>query len=689
MHEDGEWRAWGDGSVLGSGVEAKVASWAEVNDEAQALPSVIGDTPNPAHDEATVPRALVTDANLTPKPAAMPAKCVSDPDVSDVPSANSVAVDPKALTQEQALEVQYWEEVKQMQLRDVECCEWVQKVKAGEEVSKDGGEFELDDAGVLHLRDRQGRLRLVIPPGQPREELLRLVHENPRDGGHFGAVKGAAKLQQRWWWPGMVADLRHWVSTCRLCQVYKHARGRGRLPRDTPRIVPSGPWDSVYVDAIGPLPVGRGGYQYCLVAIDHFTRYVEVLPTRRLTTESYVGWLQQLVSRYGTMRRLTSDRGSNFVSTLVESYCKVMGIERHSTTAWRPTANALVERYNGDLKDRMRTLSQEVGREWPSVVDDFAGVHNCTVHSATGFTPFFLMHGWEARLPYDLLTDGKQRAVDEPVEVQDWVQRFVTLVSDARSAARERQGHKMQERQLRAELVARTINPPPVFHEGQLVLVDKRHKNKGEKKGGHVLWTGPYRVLRKISAIVYLIEREGGREDVVHVDRLKRFKSPRTDSSSLTQRSNPAVVPVPAGAGAEGDAPREAGLTGFEDVDGVVGGSGQSEAVVGGEQRGETLPDEDVRAQEEAEGSYEVEALLEKRILARQTPRGEPQVEYLVKWKHWPDTENQWVPRATLEGSATELLRDFEETERTRARAIRARKRAVLREDSEARRPRR
>ena len=224
----------------------------------------------------------------------------------------------------------------------------------------------------------------------------------------------------------------------------------------------------VPVGVIGPLPVGKGGYQYCLEAIDHFTRYVEVLPTRRLTTESYVGWLQQLVSRYGTMRRLTSDRGSNFVSALVDSYCKVMGIARHSTTAWRPTANALVERYNGDLKDRMRTLSQEVGKDWPSVVDDFAGVHNCTVHSATGFTPFFLMHGWEARLPYDLLVDGKKRAVDEPVEVQDWVERFVMLVSDARSVARERQGHKMQERQMRAELVARTINPPPVFEEGQI-----------------------------------------------------------------------------------------------------------------------------------------------------------------------------------------------------------------------------
>ena len=72
--------------------------------------------------------------------------------------------------------------------------------------------------------------------------------------------------------------------------------GATRMPCDTPRVVlPSGPWDSVYVDA----------------AIDHFTRFVEAMPMIRLTTESYVvGWLQHLVSRYGAMmRRLTRGSG--------------------------------------------------------------------------------------------------------------------------------------------------------------------------------------------------------------------------------------------------------------------------------------------------------------------------------------------------------------------------------------------
>ena len=164
-------------------------------------------------------------------------------------------------------------------------------------------------------------------------------------------------------------------------------------------------------------------------------------------------------------------------------------------------------------------------------------------------------------------------------------------------------------------------------------------------------------------------EREGGREDVVHVDRLKRFRSPRTDSSSLTQRSNPVAVPVPAGAGAAGETADGVGLTGFEDIDGAVSGRGQSEGETKLESSGVRKSDEDARAEEEAEGSYEVPP---------RTPRGEPQVEYLVKWKHWPDTENQWVPRENLLASAGELLREFEDAGRVRERAIRARRRAIM-----------
>ena len=65
------------------------------------------------------------------------------------------------------------------------------------------------------------RARVALAPGleQMRAEILRSVHENPRTGGHFSVKKAAAKVRTRWSWPGVYADLQHWVATCRICQM--------------------------------------------------------------------------------------------------------------------------------------------------------------------------------------------------------------------------------------------------------------------------------------------------------------------------------------------------------------------------------------------------------------------------------------------------------------------------------------
>ena len=145
-----------------------------------------------------------------------------------------------------------------------------------------------------------------------------------------------------------------------------------------------------------------------MVAIDHFSRFVLVRAVRRLTKESFVEWLRDdLIGRWGPMAKLTSDRGSNFVAEVAKAVCEVFGIEKRECTAWRPTANSLVERVNGTLKAMFKEYVAEVGRAWPKGVQDYAFAYNTTVHSATGFTPFHLMYGWETRVPYDLLVEGK------------------------------------------------------------------------------------------------------------------------------------------------------------------------------------------------------------------------------------------------------------------------------------------
>ena len=301
---------------------------------------------------------------------------------------------------------EYWEEMAIKQRRCPELLPWIKQIEAGKEVRKDGGVLLLDER-VLFKVETDGRKRLVVPQAE-RESILRAVHEDSMNGGHFSAKRGMLKVRKRWWWPGVYRALEQWVATCRKCAAHQHQRGFRKIKDIRPRRRPMGPWIEVHIDMIGPLPLARGGYMYILVAIDAMTEYMIASPIRRATAGDFLHWLHsQLIAKYGPMVRLLSDRGSNFMADISAAMYEMWGIDKVTTTAWRPQSNGLVERANGTLKSMLKVYAEDVGKSWPTKLPDWVYAYNTTVHSATGFTPFHLFHGWESKMPYDLLLKDK------------------------------------------------------------------------------------------------------------------------------------------------------------------------------------------------------------------------------------------------------------------------------------------
>ncbi|XP_051902250.1 uncharacterized protein LOC127587820 [Hippocampus zosterae] len=63
----------------------------------------------------------------------------------------------------------------------------------------------------------------------------------------------------------------------------------------------------------------------------------------------------------------------------------------------------MVERFNRTLIDQLaKTLLQQSG-EWDDCLNQVALAYNTSPHSSTGYTPFFLTHGREARMPVNAL----------------------------------------------------------------------------------------------------------------------------------------------------------------------------------------------------------------------------------------------------------------------------------------------
>ncbi|CAF4400477.1 unnamed protein product, partial [Rotaria magnacalcarata] len=45
------------------------------------------------------------------------------------------------------------------------------------------------------------------PEGRIRADILKIYHDTPGNGAHFGRDKTTRKIQERYYWPTMIADI--------------------------------------------------------------------------------------------------------------------------------------------------------------------------------------------------------------------------------------------------------------------------------------------------------------------------------------------------------------------------------------------------------------------------------------------------------------------------------------------------
>jgi hypothetical protein len=101
-----------------------------------------------------------------------------------------------------------------------------------------------------------------------------------------------------------------------------------------------------------------------LNSLDRSTRWLEAIPLRDMSAAACAdaligGW----VSRFGVPSLITSDRGTQFTSTIWEALCSKLGVKHTTTTAYHPQSNGLVERAHRQLKEALKSRLE--GAAWP------------------------------------------------------------------------------------------------------------------------------------------------------------------------------------------------------------------------------------------------------------------------------------------------------------------------------------
>ena len=77
---------------------------------------------------------------------------------------------------------------------------------------------------------------------------------------------------------------------------------------------PSWPFACWSLDMIGPLSTAPGGFTHVLVAVDKFTKWIEVKPIKKLSSDRAVEFISEILHRFGFPNTIITDLGSNFTS---------------------------------------------------------------------------------------------------------------------------------------------------------------------------------------------------------------------------------------------------------------------------------------------------------------------------------------------------------------------------------------
>ena len=381
---------------------------------------------------------------------------------------------------------------------------------------------------VYRSRPQAPEALQVVIPSELVAGVLTSLHAGPC-GGHFGHEKLLKQAKRRFFWLGMCSDVEKFCQQCDRCA------GRSS-PNPPPRasmgeLYATEPWEVVSIDFLTDLSTTARGNRHLLVVCDHFTRWVEVFPLPDMLAVTVAETLaSQVFSRFGCPKRLHSDCAANFRSQVMSELCRIMGIQKTSTTAFHPQGNSRCERVNRTILGMLAKYLTDNHSEWDRHLPLLMLGYRAQIHRSLGYSPFFLMFGREPNLPIDAEIDSPTTA-----RARSAAEYVDELCSGLRSAYREALSVSDRRHTQNKRLYERKMNE---FHYsvGDRAMLFRGVAKRGEYHKFMRPWK-PVVIVAKRGDLNYRVRLEDGKMLCVHHNRLK----PCTVPSGNTTESDPAA----------------------------------------------------------------------------------------------------------------------------------------------------
>ncbi|UYV73515.1 hypothetical protein LAZ67_10003901, partial [Cordylochernes scorpioides] len=375
-----------------------------------------------------------------------------------------------------------------------------------------------EDKFIEKKPNPEGRAWLLVVPENKKREIMKEYH-NHMSNGHLGVARTMYRIKSKYFWPSMLKDVSEFVKTCHLCQSRK---GSNQLPSGLLQPIPPAnfPFERIGIDFVGPLPSTKNRKKWIIVLTDYYTRYAETRAVSEATVKEVSKFLvEDIFLRHGAPQYLISDRGSQFTSNLMKEVMKTCKIKHCFTTSYHPQTNGLTERLNRTLINMLSMYVNTDQKNWDEILPFITHAYNTTIQETTGYSPFFLMFGRE---PTSLLDDRNISVDIDKDDYDEYIKHHLDKINRTRKLVINNT-IKTQERMKKnydKKHMERSYEP------GELVAVWTPIRKIGKCEKLLRKYFGPYRILKKLSNVNYLIEpKDNPGQDplIVHVSRLKPY----------------------------------------------------------------------------------------------------------------------------------------------------------------------
>ncbi|UYV71905.1 hypothetical protein LAZ67_9001013 [Cordylochernes scorpioides] len=340
--------------------------------------------------------------------------------------------------------------------------------------------------GILYRKnyDPTGQSLLLVVPRYLRMEILSDLHDAPT-AGHLGFAKTQDRVKRRFYWPGLYRSVKRkekWIVVC-TNYLTKYAVTQS---------------------------LGSGEAQ-------EIAKFL----------------LEEVILKHGAPREIVMDRGRNFQSKLLQELTNKCGIKKNTTTAYHPQTNGLTDRLNRTIADMLSMYMDLDQKNWDEMLPFITFAYNTAKQESTGFTPFFLIHGWEAETTLDAIFPYSSSP-----EGEEFIQNLGTRAEEARQIAR----HHIFKAQETNKTNYDARHTGKIYEPEDLVWIFIPIRRVGFSEKLLRRYFGPFRVTKKISDVTYEVEavseqgRRQKKRDTVHFLRMKPYYDPsRQEDSSESE----------------------------------------------------------------------------------------------------------------------------------------------------------